>query len=286
MSTKGRPERERLPRGGTARSAKGAPAGAGDRSGEVLLERTGAVATVTLARTAKANALDFPLLDALERVLDGIDRDPGVKVMILASSSPKFFCAGGDIAAWGALSPREMADRWIRDGHRIFDRLAGLRQPTIAAIEGIAYGGGLELAACCDLRVAGAEARFALPEATVATAPGWGGTQRVLRLIGTSRTKRLAFTGTPIDAATALAWGLVDEVAAPGEALVAALALAADIARASALSVQLAKQMIDAQATGQSVVALDAMAAAVTLASPDAAEARAAFRERRKPRFE
>jgi enoyl-CoA hydratase len=109
---------------------------------------------------------------------------------------------------------------------------------------------------------------------------------RVLRLIGPARTKRLAFTGTPIDAATALSWGLVEEVVPVGDALGRALALAGDIARASALSVQLAKQMIDAQASGQSVVALDAMAAAVTLAGPDAAEARTAFREKRKPKFE
>lgn len=256
-----------------------------ERAGELVVERRDAVAIVTLARVAKANALDFCLLEELDRVLDAVDRDVGIEVMVLASASPKVFCAGGDIAAWGALSPREMAVRWIRDGHRIFDRLAGLRQPTIAAIEGIAYGGGLELAACCDLRVAGEAARFALPETTVATAPGWGGTLRVTRLIGPARTKRLAFTGTPIAAPTAFAWGLVDEVAAAGGALAAALALAGDIARSSALSVQLAKQMIDAQVTGQSVVALDSMAAALTLAGPDAAEARAAFGERRKPRF-
>lgn len=257
-----------------------------DRANDIIVERREAVAIVTLGRVAKANALDFPMLDALERALDGIDRDDAVKAVVLTSASPKAFCAGGDIAAWGALSPRDMANRWIRDGHRIFDRLAGLRQPTVAAIEGFAYGGGLELAACCDMRIAGNAARFALPETTVATAPGWGGTQRVLRLIGPARTKRLAFTGTPIDAATALAWGLVEEIAPAGETLDRALALAGEVTRASAVSVQLAKQMIDAQATGQSVVALDAMAAAVTLAGPDAAEARAAFREKRKPRFE
>jgi enoyl-CoA hydratase/carnithine racemase len=259
---------------------------AATRPGEVIVTRDGAVTVVTLARTAKANALDLPLLADLEVALDAIDRDPGCKAMILASASAKAFCAGGDIAAWGALTPREMATRWIRDGHRVFDRLAGLRQPTIAAIEGIAYGGGLELAACCDLRVAGAAARFALPETTVATAPGWAGTQRLPRLIGPARAKRLAFTGDPVDAATALAWGLVDEVAPAGAALAAACALAGRIARASALSVQVAKQMIDAAVTGQSVVALDALAAQVTLAGPDAAEARAAFREKRKPSFE
>ena len=256
-----------------------------ERADDIVVTRREAVAILTLGRVAKANALDFPMLEALECALDALDRDDGVKAVVLASASAKAFCAGGDIAAWGALSPREMANRWIRDGHRIFDRLAGLRQPVIAAIEGFAYGGGLELAVCCDMRIAGEAARFALPEVTVATAPGWGGTLRVLRLIGPARTKRLAFTGTPVDAATAQSWGLVEEVVPAGGALERALALAADISRASALSVQLAKQMIDAQASGQSVVALDAMAAAVTLAGPDAAEARTAFREKRKPSF-
>jgi enoyl-CoA hydratase len=257
-----------------------------ERANDIVVEHRGAIAILTLGRVSKANALDIPMLDALDAALDGIDRDDGIKVVVLASASPKAFCAGGDIAAWGALTPRDMANRWIRDGHRIFDRLAGLRQPVIAAIEGFAYGGGLELAVCCDMRIAGQAARFGLPETTVATAPGWGGTLRVLRLIGPARTKRLALTGTPIDAATALSWGLVEEAVPAGSALERALALAADVARASALSVQLAKQMIDAQASGQSVVALDAMAAAVTLAGPDAAEARAAFREKRKPKFE
>ena len=255
------------------------------RAGEVAIARDGAITTVVLARSAKANALDLPMLAALDAALDAVDRDAGCKVMILASASAKAFCAGGDIAAWGALGPREMATRWIRDGHRVFDRLATLRQPTIAAIEGIAYGGGLELAACCDLRIAGAAARFALPETTVATAPGWAGTLRLPRLIGPARTKRLAFTGEPVDAATALAWGLVDEVAPAGTAEDAARALASRIARASALSVQVAKQMIDACVTGAPVVALDSLAAQVTLAGPDAAEAQAAFRDKRKPRF-
>jgi enoyl-CoA hydratase/carnithine racemase len=259
----------------------------GARSEEALVraEARGAITVLVLARPAKANALNIPMIDALDRALDAVDRDAGCKVMVLASDSPKAFCAGGDIAAWGALSPRAMAERWIRDGHRVFDRLAGLRQPSIAAIEGLAYGGGLELAAACDMRIAGEGARFALPETTVATAPGWAGTERVPRLIGPARTKLLALTGRPIDAARALAWGLVEEVVPAGQALDAALALGGEIARASSLSVQLTKQMIDAAVTGRATVALDAMAAAVTLGGADAAEARAAFAEKRKPSF-
>jgi enoyl-CoA hydratase/carnithine racemase len=251
----------------------------------VELEHRDAITVLTLARGRKANALHMPMLEALDRALDAIDRDRHCKVLVLTSESAAAFCAGGDIMAWGALTPLEMAWRWIRDGNRVFDRLAALRQPTIAAIEGIAYGGGLELAACCDLRVAGAAAKFALPEATVATAPGWAGTRRVPRLIGPARTKKLAFTGMPIDAATALAWGLVDEVAASGSALDAAIALAQHIGKASALSVQVTKQMIDAAVSGEPTAALDVLAAAVTLAGSDAQEARAAFAEKRKPRF-
>lgn len=251
----------------------------------VKVERREATTVLTLARGRKANALHMPMLEALDRALEAIDRDPGCKVLVVSSESAAAFCAGGDILAWGTLTPLEMAWRWIRDGNRVFDRLAALRQPSIAAIEGIAYGGGLELAACCDLRVAGAAARFALPEATVATAPGWAGTVRLPRLIGPARTKRLAFTGTPIDAPTALAWGLVDEVVPSGSAQDAALALAQDIGRASALSVQVTKKMIDAAVSGEASAALDALAAAVTLAGSDAGEARAAFAAKRKPRY-
>ena len=120
------------------------------------------------------------MLDALDAALDAIDRDDGCQVVILTSATAKAFCAGGDIADWGALAPLELASRWIRDGHRVFDRLAGLRQPVIAAIDGIAFGGGLELAACCDLRIAGDGARFALPE-TRSPPPPVGGTQRGCR---------------------------------------------------------------------------------------------------------
>ena len=251
----------------------------------VRVEARGAATILTLARGAKANALHMPMLEAIDDALAAIDRDPACKVLVVASESDKAFCAGGDIRAWGALAPLDMAWRWIRDGNRVFDRLAHLRQPSIAAIEGFAFGGGLELAACCDLRVAGEGARFAFPETTVATAPGWAGTTRVPRLIGPARTKKLAFTGTPIDAATAYAWGLVDELAPAGGALDATLALAARIAAASATSVQVTKQMIDAAVTGEATSALDVLAAAVTAAGPDAAEAQAAFAARRKPQF-
>ena len=138
--------------------------------------------------------------------------------------------------------------RWIRDGQRVFDRLARLSQPTIAAIGGIAYGGGLELALACDLRIAAAGARFAFPEVTIGAVPGWAGSQRLPRFIGAGRAKQLMLAGEPIDAATAAAWGLVNEVV-PAERLAPrALELARRIAQNAPTAVQATKQLVDAAA--------------------------------------
>ena len=141
-----------------------------------------------------------------------------------------------------------MWQRWIRDGHRAFDRLARLRQPTIAAIGGIAYGGGLELALACDLRVAAASARFAFPEVTIGAVPGWAGSQRLPRLVGAGRAKQLILAGEPIDATTAAAWGLVNEVVPADRLANRALELARRIAENAPVAVQAAKQLVDAAA--------------------------------------
>ena len=131
-----------------------------------------------------------------------------------------------------------MWQRWIRDGHRVFDRLARLRQPTIAAIGGIAYGGGLELALACDLRIAAAGARFAFPEVTIGAVPGWAGSQRLPRVIGAGRAKQMILAGEPIDAATAAAWGLVNEVVPADRLATRALELARRIAENAPTAVQ------------------------------------------------
>jgi enoyl-CoA hydratase/carnithine racemase len=127
--------------------------------------------------------------------------------------------------------------RWIAEGHRVFARLAALPMPTIAAIDGMAFGGGLELALCCDLRIAATTARFAVPEVKIGIVPGWRGPARLAALIGPSRTKQMALTGTPIDAAAALPWSLANDVVEAEVLIARASALAADqpaLGRASA----------------------------------------------------
>ena len=245
----------------------------------------GAVATVTLDRAAKLNALTAGMLKALEAACAALDQDEAVRAVIVVSASPKAFCAGADILEWGPLGALGMWQRWIRDGHRVFDRLARLRQPTIAAIGGIAYGGGLELALACDLRIASVDARFAFPEVTVGAVPGWAGSQRLPRVIGAGRAKQLILSGQPIDAATAAAWGLVNEVWPAERLLIRALELARRIAENAPTAVQASKQLVDAGLGEGLATALEALGAGLAAGTADAREGITAFREKRKPKF-
>jgi enoyl-CoA hydratase/carnithine racemase len=254
-------------------------------SEHVRVAADGAVATITLARGEKLNALTMAMLEALEGTCAALDRDASIRAVVIASASSKAFCAGADILEWAELGPSGMWARWIRDGHRVFDRLARLRQPTIAAIGGIAYGGGLELALACDLRIASANARFAFPEVTIGAVPGWAGTQRLPRLIGAGRAKRLMLSGSPIEAATAAAWGLVAEVVPADRLLSAALELAQRIAENAPTAVQATKQLVDAAAGEGAAATLESMAAGLAAGTADAREGIAAFRDKRKPKF-
>ena len=243
------------------------------------------IATLTLNRPDKLNALTLEMIDAMETILARIDADPDCRVLLLRGAGDKAFCAGADIRVWGEFGPLDMWRQWIRRGHQVFDRLATLRQPTIAVIQGIAYGGGLELALACDLRLSADSARFALPEATLATIPGWAGGQRLPRLIGIGRAKQMVFSGEPIDAATASAWGLANEVLPAGQLTARAKALSAKIAANGPIAVQTGKQLLDGGAGLNVAAALESLASAVNAATADAAEGVAAFRQRRAAKF-
>jgi enoyl-CoA hydratase/carnithine racemase len=251
----------------------------------VVLAIDAAVATITLNRPDKLNAFTLDMLERLEAACRAIERNDAVRAVIVASASAKAFCAGADIIDWGPMGPAGMWSRWIREGQRVFERLARLRQPTIAAIGGIAYGGGLELALACDVRIAATAARFGLPEVTIGAVPGWAGSQRLPRLVGAGRAKQLILTGQPIDAAQAGAWGLVTEVVEPERLAARALELARRIAENAPTAVQAAKQLVDA-AGGEGITAtLESLAAAFAAGTDDAREGVAAFRAKRPPRF-
>jgi hypothetical protein len=159
-------------------------------SDSVRLELSGGIATITLARPEKLNALDDGMIELLGRHADMIDADRSVRAVILTGDG-KAFCAGGDIAAWGGLSPLDMGQGWVRSGHRVFDKLARLKPPVIAAINGHALGGGLELAITADIRICEAQAKIGLPECGLGMIPGWSGTQRLVLRLGGSVARRL-----------------------------------------------------------------------------------------------
>jgi enoyl-CoA hydratase len=254
-------------------------------SDRILADRTDTVVTLTLNRPDKLNAIDSLMLDALERILGEIEADPSCRAVVLTGAG-RAFSAGADIKEWTALDPQAFSRTWGQRGHTLFDRLAALRPPVIAAINGIAFGGGLELALCADIRIAGGTARAGLPEVTIGTIPGWGGTQRLPRLIGAGRAKQMIFSGQPIDAAGALAWGLVSEVIADDLLLPRAQELANAIAANAPIAVQAAKRVVDAGLPTSAASVLEGDAGMMCGTTEDFSEGRASFLERRPPRYQ
>ncbi|OWY14734.1 enoyl-CoA hydratase [Thioclava sp. F34-6] len=250
---------------------------------DIHLNIDGAVAELRLDNPEKMNALTVEMLSALEAHLDRIERDVEIRCVLVSAEGDRAFCTGADINGWGDLSPAEFARHWVRDGHRIFDRLARLSKPTIAVLNGHAFGGGLELAAACDLRVMAPGASLALPEAGVGIVPGWSGTQRLMRLLPEPMVKEMALFGHRVKADRALAVGFVAAVSEDPRAAAQAL-----IDRALGLSpraVEITKSMIHVAAGEDRGAMAEALGSAAISASEDRAEGVTAFREKRKPNF-
>jgi enoyl-CoA hydratase len=250
----------------------------------VELTFEGPLARLTLKRADKLNALDRAIVDALAEAARAIEASRDARVAIL-SGEGKAFCAGGDIAAWGGLPALEMWRDWTRAGHRAFEALARLRVPLIAALTGHAFGGGLELAAVADIRVAESRIKLGLPESGLGMAPGWSGTQRLVRRFGPSAVRRMALGGAMFTAEEGLALGLVDEVTASGDGVARAEGIAVEIAKRGPVAVQMIKAMINFAEGEDRDAPIEGLAGALTATTEDLAEGVAAFREKRAPTF-
>jgi len=250
----------------------------------ISLTFDGPIARIALTRPDKLNALDRAMIDALSDAARAIDGSREARAAVLYGEG-KAFCAGGDIAAWGGLPALEMWRDWTRAGHRAFEALARLRVPLIVALTGHAFGGGLELAAVGDIRIAETGIKLGLPESGLGMAPGWSGTQRLVRRFGAASVRRMALTGRMFTADEGLALGLVDEVTEVGGALARADALAADVAKRGPVAVQIVKAMINAAEGEDRDAPIEGLAGALTAMTEDLAEGVDAFRNKRAPNF-
>jgi enoyl-CoA hydratase len=233
------------------------------------------------------NVVTLPMTRELDALVSRLAADPAVRVMVVTGSGERAFCAGSDIKEFPQVADAVVAKKLGRE-NAAYGRVADFPKPTIAALNGVAYGGGLELAVCCDLIVTQAGSRVALPEIKLGVFPGSGGTIRVTRRIGEGRAKDMMFFGEPVPVETALAWGLVDRVVGPGEAVKTALAMAQKLAALPNVALQLCKQAIGMAFDRP---ARDAVAATLALSdrafrTADCAEGVRAFFAKETPRFQ
>jgi len=247
------------------------------------LELNGPVAQLRLDNPSKLNALTGSMLAALDAHCATLERDDDIRTVLVSGEGTRAFCAGADISEWAGLSPSQFARNWVREGHRIFDRLARLSKPTIAVLNGHAFGGGLELAIACDIRIMATDATLALPEAGVGIVPGWSGTQRLARLLPEPVLKEMALFGRRLSALRACALGLVAEVS--DDPMAVASSIAKGVLEQSPRATEIAKYMIHAGVGEDRDAMIETLGSGMIGASDDKTEGVAAFKEKRKPKF-
>lgn len=244
----------------------------------------GRVGLIRINRPEVRNALDSATIQELTTAVTAQIADEAIGAIVITGGGDKVFVSGADI---NAIRARGRDDGLAAINQSLFAILDRCPKVTIAAINGVAFGGGCELASACDLRVAAEHARFGQPEVALGIIPGAGGTQRLPRLIGLGRAKQLILTGDPIDAQTALAWGLVNQVVPAADVVPAAIALAERILSRGPLAVRLAKAAVNASARVdlESGLLVETLAQAICFQSEDKQEGTSAFLEKRPPTF-
>lgn len=250
----------------------------------VQVEVEGPVAILTISRPDKLNAFDIDMLRSLALACDEIEANATVRVAIITGEG-KAFSAGGDIKAWSGMRPEEFGHQWVRFGHRVFERLATLRVPLVAALNGHALGGGLELAACADIRIAESQIKIGSPETGLGMVPGWSGTQRLVKRFGAQIVRRMVLGGELFSAEESRMHGLVDTVVVPGNALAEARTYAARVATRGPAAVEISKLMIAVANGEDNGAGVEALGSILVAKTGDLKEGVAAFSEKRQATF-
>ncbi|ALN62415.1 3-hydroxypropionyl-coenzyme A dehydratase [Lysobacter antibioticus] len=252
----------------------------------LLIADRGAVRQITVNRPDKLNALNAATLDALLAAFEAAAADPAVRAVVLTGAGPKAFVAGADISEMNTLTPVQGRD-FSQRGQKLMRRIEKMPKPVIGMINGFALGGGLELAMGCHLRIASDNAKIGQPEINLGLIPGFGGTQRLLRLAGRAATLELCLVGTPIDAARARELGIVNRVVPAAELEAETFKLAEQLAAAAPLAL---RGVLDCIAVGgecgiEEGLEYETAQFGLMFATDDMREGTTAFLERRKPAF-
>lgn len=252
----------------------------------VLEDRSGQTSILTLNRPGVMNSFNFGLLRALRGKVEELQWDPEVRVIVITGAGEKAFSAGADLKERETLTEQQVR-QFIYTLRNTFTFIEYMNKPVIAAVNGIALGGGTELALACDIRIASENATMGLTETRLAIIPGGGGTQRLPRLVGKGKAKELIFTGKRINATEALSIGLVNKVVAADKLIAECLEMAGMICDGGPIAIEQAKYAINhgLEVDMLSGLAIESNAYWVTIPTEDRTEALAAFREKRKPVF-
>lgn len=252
----------------------------------IILEEDAPIAKIYFNRPKALNALNNALFDELDEALDMVAKNQDIKVLILTGAGEKAFVAGADIVELSKMNPLE-GKTFSRKGQKVFSKIEALPIPAIAAVNGFALGGGLEAAMGCDFIYASENAVFGLPEINLGLIPGFGGTQRLARLVGANRAKEMVFTGRNINAKDALEYGIVNKVCEPEKLMDEVMKTASLIASKGKVALRSAKEVIQ---NGMNVdletgCRIENDVFGLNMASEDAKEGTTAFLEKRKPDF-
>ncbi len=250
----------------------------------LLTEEKDGILILTLNRPEIMNSLNFAMLKALKAQIETVRFNTDIRVVIITGAGEKAFCAGADLKERVTLSPIQVKE-FITTIRNLFAAVEELNKPVIAAVNGVALGGGTELALASDIRIASLNATMAVTETRLAIIPGAGGTQRLPRLVGKGKAKELIFMGQRIDAAEALRIGLVNRTCQPEELLNEAISMAETICEAGPIAIEQAKYAINAglETDLHTGLAIESNAYWITIPTEDRLEGLAAFREKRKP---
>jgi enoyl-CoA hydratase/carnithine racemase len=252
----------------------------------ILYEKKNGVATITINRPKKRNAMNRETIREILSVLDDVEKDASVRVVVITGAGDRAFSAGADIGGMEGRTPLDLR-RSSQLGQQMMNRVEDLEKPVIAALNGYALGGGLELAMACDFRIASESARLGQPEINIGLIPGWGGTQRLPRFVGKALAKEIIFTGRMIDAKTAEQMGLVNKVIPADQLKLAVEKLATELLNKPPVAIKVAKQLIN-NSTETSIgigMAQESEVFGILGSTEDFKEGTAAFLEKRKPKF-